>query len=465
MASTGVKAKDVHSGVVHKMGGRVKSWHKRWMILKSDHTLQYFKEPSKGVLGTINLRDDHFSIRVGEVGDANWPKNCQLENSLILITSGRTYCMFTDSLRESREWQRFIEESLERIRGASGVSATLPSRYNKDGAFDMPSAVDVSPSHFPKQYKKKDRRLPTKRFNDDDPDGTDDNVDQEHKDMDKDMRTTSEIPTIEGVYDLATNSNSNSYLESNTNNNNGASSHEKDIDKLGATTLGGSACINESLYDLVGMINAGDDDDGDNAVSKSLDVYEPIDGEYKRTSSKSVSSTKSLNIQSLPLPQVPQAPKEQTNLQLYEDIPAASPVMYEDVERQDGINEADSSDEEDSNVPPLTITSVLPKIPPKNIYDSADDVLLVAGSPPSCDDIQEIEIYGNASILPLIPSSSSKTPTENVTVNKPPKPAPRVKVNTKVDYETEVQEETYDDVISVFKHNIIQDTKTNESKA
>jgi hypothetical protein len=122
MASTGVKAKDVHSGVVHKMGGRVKSWHKRWMILKSDHTLQYFKEPSKGVLGTINLRDDHFSIRVGEVGDANWPKNCQLENSLILITSGRTYCMFTDSLRESREWQRFIEESLERIRGASNYN-------------------------------------------------------------------------------------------------------------------------------------------------------------------------------------------------------------------------------------------------------------------------------------------------------------------------------------------------------
>ena len=115
MSYTALKVKDVHSGVIHKVGGRVKSWHKRWMVLKSDHTLQYFKDASKAPLGTISLQDPQFAVRKGEKSDFNWPKQCNLEHSLVIMTTGRVYYMFAESLDEAEEWKRQIKESKDKV--------------------------------------------------------------------------------------------------------------------------------------------------------------------------------------------------------------------------------------------------------------------------------------------------------------------------------------------------------------
>ena len=48
--------KEVFSGVLYKCGARVKSWNKRWMILKDDSCLYYHKDANKKPQGVISLR-------------------------------------------------------------------------------------------------------------------------------------------------------------------------------------------------------------------------------------------------------------------------------------------------------------------------------------------------------------------------------------------------------------------------
>ena len=103
-------AREIHSGPLTKMGGNIKTWRKRWMILKSDHTLQYFKEPGKQALGTINLSDPRFNVMAGSRNDCSWPKNCNIECSLVITTSQRTYFMFADTVDEADEWLRQLEK-------------------------------------------------------------------------------------------------------------------------------------------------------------------------------------------------------------------------------------------------------------------------------------------------------------------------------------------------------------------
>ena len=111
MSLTALSVKELHSGVIHKVGGRVKSWHKRWMVLRSDKTLQYYKDASKSALGTISLNDSQFQIRTGVPEDFNWPKNCLIENTLVIITTSRTYYMYAESLQEAKQWMKVIQDN------------------------------------------------------------------------------------------------------------------------------------------------------------------------------------------------------------------------------------------------------------------------------------------------------------------------------------------------------------------
>ena len=127
---TATKVKEIHSGVIHKVGGRVKTWHKRWLILKSDHTLQYFKDPSKAPLGSISISDPSFCIQRGEEGSyGGWPKNCSLETTLVITTSGRVYYMYTDNVSETEEWIRIVEAE----RGTISKSSELAEEGTDGG--------------------------------------------------------------------------------------------------------------------------------------------------------------------------------------------------------------------------------------------------------------------------------------------------------------------------------------------
>lgn len=106
---------DLFSGVLHKVGGKVKTWNKRFFILKSDYCLYYFKDTTKGPLGTISLRDPKFKARKGEAGDISWPRNTKLNCTMAVVTSHRTYYVYCSYDHEIDEWIRMLTKANEKV--------------------------------------------------------------------------------------------------------------------------------------------------------------------------------------------------------------------------------------------------------------------------------------------------------------------------------------------------------------
>lgn len=108
---------ELFSGVLHKVGGKVKSWNKRFFVLKSDYCLYYYKDTSKGALGTISLRDPKFNARKGEAGDMSWPRQTKLDCTMAIVTSHRTYCVYCEFAHEIEEWIRVLTKTKEKVIG------------------------------------------------------------------------------------------------------------------------------------------------------------------------------------------------------------------------------------------------------------------------------------------------------------------------------------------------------------
>ena len=119
MATIGLKGEihDLYSGILHKCGGKVKTWNKRFFVLKSDYCLYYFKDTTKGALGSISLRDPKFSVRKGEANDISWPRGTKLDTTMAIVTSHRTYLMFCNYSHEIDEWIRMLMDTKEKMNG------------------------------------------------------------------------------------------------------------------------------------------------------------------------------------------------------------------------------------------------------------------------------------------------------------------------------------------------------------
>ena len=137
--------RDLYSGVLHKCGGRIKSWTKRWMILKSDYCLYYYKDANKGHLGAISLRDPKFKIRLGQRSDVSWPKHVNLTDTLALVTTPRTYFMYADSRKEADEWRKVLEDAhqelVEVVRTKSFSGYRSAAMSERDAALSSHSMV------------------------------------------------------------------------------------------------------------------------------------------------------------------------------------------------------------------------------------------------------------------------------------------------------------------------------------
>lgn len=61
---------DVHAGWLTKRGGKIKSWKKRWFVLRDDLTLSYYKKEGveKSKAGTIDVRGFEASVANGVHG-------------------------------------------------------------------------------------------------------------------------------------------------------------------------------------------------------------------------------------------------------------------------------------------------------------------------------------------------------------------------------------------------------------
>ena len=116
MSSFQPPSKELFTGVLHKCGAKVKSWNKRWMVLRSDYCLYYYKDAAKKPLGSISLRDQKFRTRKGEKGDCTWPKNVTMEQTIVMVTSTRTYYMFAEKAKEAEEWKKVLQDSHDQLR-------------------------------------------------------------------------------------------------------------------------------------------------------------------------------------------------------------------------------------------------------------------------------------------------------------------------------------------------------------
>ena len=322
---------------------------------------------------------------------------------------------------------------------AATVSTTLPSRYSKMSGnasqLEIPSAA-MEPSRTPKQYKKKDRRPPTKRFNSaasDDHSGLDDDDTEGELDPTEfdqpSMFSSDSFPPIEGTYDLIR-ANQEEVSHNMNNNNKTEPNYDvvvrvetKDDEVFQPRNIGESVCINESLYDLVGRINAGEEENKEtqennesNDCKNQTELYEPVD------TTNQIIHSKPPSIQNQPLPKVPTS--DMVSKELYDFIPDNSPVggvTYEDIDRQTDIKEADSSDDESVPIPSAMLCNggVPPPVPQRNGNMSGAPPIPMKGVP-----LQEQETYDNAPSLPVKGAPLQEQETYDNAPSLPVKGAP-----------------------------------------
>jgi hypothetical protein len=136
-------SEELFSGVLFKCGGKVKSWNRRFFVLKSDYYLYYFKDTSKGALGAISLKDPKFKARKGEASDVSWPKQTKLDCTMAIITSHRTYCTYSMYSHEIEEWISLLTDAREKVlsqaiagnrllSGGRSVSSSQVEQKHKD---------------------------------------------------------------------------------------------------------------------------------------------------------------------------------------------------------------------------------------------------------------------------------------------------------------------------------------------
>lgn len=116
----------VHQGTLHKLGGNVKSWTKRWMVLKKDNVLYYYKDPNKSPQGSIPLTDHMFLAKEGRERDLNWPKTVGIERTIVIRTSYRIYYMYADTQPEAAEWIERLQKTAESIPGKKVAKRFVP---------------------------------------------------------------------------------------------------------------------------------------------------------------------------------------------------------------------------------------------------------------------------------------------------------------------------------------------------
>ena len=119
--------KELFSGVLNKCGAKIKSWNRRWFVLKSDYCLYYYKDPAKGHLGAISIRDPKFKVRKGSLSDTTWPKGVTMECTIAVVTTHRTYFMYSTMESEINDWMRVLNTTRERLLEEANASNRLLS--------------------------------------------------------------------------------------------------------------------------------------------------------------------------------------------------------------------------------------------------------------------------------------------------------------------------------------------------
>lgn len=134
--STKVTIKALHpndrEGFMTKQGGSVKSWKKRWFILKGT-ALYYFKKnkPDTEEQGQIDLTAQSFVKQEEKHGK---------KHAFSVGTTKRVYYMYADTEQESIAWIKAISATIDRIKSGAGVSINSVVSSNKT---NLPSSDET----------------------------------------------------------------------------------------------------------------------------------------------------------------------------------------------------------------------------------------------------------------------------------------------------------------------------------
>ena len=379
--SISYNVKELFSGVLNKCGAKIKSWNRRWFVLKSDYCLYYYKDTAKGHLGAISLRDPKFKVRKGSVSDIAWPKGVTMECTIAVVTSHRTYFMYSLAESEADDWLRVLSSTREKLlEEANSANRLLSGSRSYSAATTNNNPANNGSSDFSKQ--RLSESVPP-ILDEDGPELTYEAVyDSPEADLSQSgscngspnldiKQGERHQSTTDSIYDLASSEDGGKHDGETVDTSQPLyaeavepDEHETEVDEPSA------------VYDDVETMHQTSHTPqrgADNSVGKDkpLEAYEPIDAESPHTPSA----------KHLPLPSIPVGTRNTSSANgegqpIYEDIPDPSGAqpLYEAVAADDSpmhvryVQEADKSDDEGTGpLPPLPPKDdSLPPLPPKD---------------------------------------------------------------------------------------------------
>ncbi len=385
--SVSYNVKELYSGVLNKCGGKVKSWNRRWFVLKSDYCLYYYKDTAKGHLGAISLRDPKFKARKGSASDTAWPKSVATGNTIAVVTTHRTYFMYGSGEQEAEDWVRILNSSREKLLEEANSANRLLSgsrSYSATTVSDKPSDNDSKqrlsecipltvPEDGPELTYEAVYDSPEADLSQSGSYNGSPNLDSKQGE-----RHTS---TTDSIYDLASGEAAGGAGGGGGRHDNGEAvdtSQPLYAEAAAPNEQGGEEDEPSAVYDDVETTHhsshapqrQANGINGGGGMDKPMKVYESIDAESPHTPSA----------KHLPLPAIPMATRNATSAKdgsapIYEDIPDTSRAqpLYEAVTVDDSpahdkyVQEAERSDDEGSGrLPPLPPKDDLPPLPPKD---------------------------------------------------------------------------------------------------
>eukprot|EP01100_Stratorugosa_tubuloviscum_P006251 TRINITY_DN270_c1_g2_i1.p1 TRINITY_DN270_c1_g2~~TRINITY_DN270_c1_g2_i1.p1 ORF type:complete len:486 (+),score=282.65 TRINITY_DN270_c1_g2_i1:362-1819(+) len=108
------------AGFLTKQGGSIKTWKKRWFVLKAD-TLWYFK--------TQKDQEQTGLIKIESHSQCEFDASKKKKNAFYftLSTSNRTFSIFAESENVAKEWVSVIIKAIEQVKSGGGGSNTNTS--------------------------------------------------------------------------------------------------------------------------------------------------------------------------------------------------------------------------------------------------------------------------------------------------------------------------------------------------
>ncbi|XP_064391747.1 uncharacterized protein LOC135339544 [Halichondria panicea] len=137
---------EVKSGYMYKCGKSVKSWKKRWFVLKPNGFLYYYEAEGKSEKGRIDVID---ALRVApwqEVGSAErkLPTCVVGGNSFAIVTGDRTYTCCCEKDGESLAWIGAIETA----RAGTNEKKYPPATYGEEAQVKLEDKLTSPPPFY-----------------------------------------------------------------------------------------------------------------------------------------------------------------------------------------------------------------------------------------------------------------------------------------------------------------------------